>query len=207
MERIQTTLSSFTRSASRRMDAELCIVELCQPELSLDVQSVNARLTRLEEQLKSGAFVPAKQERLVEEPDEERPPFPDDADIPPEPGDVPDEPTRDDTPVGFWTELCGGLRKELKPPISGFFAGTPNAPVQGALAGNQLELRCANDFTAKMLDKPELLEVVGRKASAMLGRPVRACVVDISAKPQGNPRMDRLMQFGREHSDIIKIKE
>ena len=41
----------------------------------------------------------------------------------------------------------------------------------------------------------------------MLGRPVRACVVDISAKPQGNPRMDRLMQFGREHSDIIKIKE
>ena len=207
MERIQTTLSSFTRSASRRMDAELCIVELCQPELSLDVQSVNARLTRLEEQLKSGAFVPAKQERLVEEPDEERPPFPDDADIPPEPGDVPAEPTRDDTPVGFWTELCGGLRKELKPPISGFFAGTPNAPVQGALSGNRLELRCANDFTAKMLDKPELLEVVGRKASAMLGRTVRARVVDISAKPQGNPRMDKLMQFGREHSDIIKIKE
>lgn len=207
MERIQTTLSSFTRSASRRMDAELCIVELCQPELSLDVQSVNARLTRLEEQLKSGAFVPAKRERIVEEPEEERPPFPDDADIPPEPGDVPAEPTRDDTPVGFWTELCGGLRKELKPPISGFFAGTPNAPVQGALSGNRLELRCANDFTAKMLDKPELLEVVGRKASAMLGRPVRACVVDISAKPQGNPRMDRLMQFGREHSDIIKIKE
>lgn len=207
MERIQTTLSSFTRSASRRMDAELCIVELCQPELSLDVQSVNARLTRLEEQLKSGAFVPAKRERLVEEQEEERPPFPDDADIPPEPGDVLAEPTRDDTPVGFWTELCGGIRKELKPPISGFFAGTPNAPVQGALAGNRLELRCANDFTAKMLDKPELLEVVGRKASAMLGRPVRACVVDISAKPQGNPRMDKLMQFGREHSDIIKIKE
>ena len=41
----------------------------------------------------------------------------------------------------------------------------------------------------------------------MLGRPVRACVVDSSAKPKGNPRMDRLMQFGREHSDIIKIKE
>ena len=207
MERVQTTLASFTRSASRRMDAELCIVELCQPELSLDAQSVNARLTRLEEQLKSGAFVPTKREQLVEEPEEERPPFPDDADIPPEPGDALAEPTGDDTPVGFWTELCGGLRKELKPPISGFFAGTPNAPVQGALAADRLELRCANDFTAKMLDKPELLEVVGRKASAMLGRTVRARVVDISAKPQGNPRMDKLMQFGREHSDIIKIKE
>ena len=31
---IQTTLSGFTRSASRRMDAELCILELCQPELN-----------------------------------------------------------------------------------------------------------------------------------------------------------------------------
>ncbi|MDY4507526.1 MAG: DNA polymerase III subunit gamma/tau [Candidatus Faecousia sp.] len=210
MERIQTTLASFTRSASRRMDAELCIVELCQPELSLDVQSVNARLTRLEEQLKSGAFVPAKPAKAAKveaEPEEERPPFPDDADIPPEPGDVPAEPQQDDTPVGFWSELCGGVRKELKPPISGFFAGTPNAPVQGALIGDRLELRCANDFTAQMLDKPEILEVAGRKASAMLGRPVRACVVDSSAKPKGNPRMDRLMQFGREHSDIIKIKE
>ena len=210
MERIQTTLASFTRSASRRMDAELCIVELCQPELSLDVQSVNARLTRLEEQLKSGAFVPAKPAKAAKveaEPEEERPPFPDDADIPPEPGDVPAEPQQDDTPVGFWSELCGGVRKELKPPISGFFAGTPNAPVQGTLIGDRLELRCANDFTAQMLDKPEILEVVGRKASAMLGRSVLACVVDMTAKPQGNPRMDKLMQFGREHSDIIKIKE
>ncbi len=210
MERIQTTLASFTRSASRRMDAELCIVELCQPELSLDVQSVNARLTRLEEQLISGAFVPAKPAtaaKVEAEPEEERPPFPDDADIPPEPGDVPAAPQQDDTPVGFWSELCGGVRKELKPPISGFFAGTPNAPVQGTLIGDRLELRCANDFTAQMLDKPEILEVAGRKASAMLGRPVRACVVDMAAKPQGNPRMDRLMQFGREHSDIIKIKE
>ena len=210
MERIQTSLASFTRSGSRRMDAELCIVELCQPELSLDVQSVNARLTRLEEQLKSGAFVPAKPAKAAKveaEPEEERPPFPDDADIPPEPGDVPAEPQQDDTPVGFWSELCGGVRKELKPPISGFFAGTPNAPVQGTLIGDRLELRCANDFTAQMLDKPEILEVAGRKASAMLGRPVRACVVDSSAKPKGNPRMDRLMQFGREHSDIIKIKE
>ena len=109
--------------------------------------------------------------------------------------------------MGFWSELCGGVRKELKPPISGFFAGTPNAPVQGTLIGDRLELRCANDFTAQMLDRPEILEVAGRKASAMLGRPVRACVVDSSAKPKGNPRMDRLMQFGREHSDIIKIKE
>lgn len=209
MERLQATLSGFTRSASRRMDAELCLVELCQPELSLDMQSLNARLTRIEEQWKSGAVVAVKPTSSVSdvEDSEERPPFPDDADAPPE-GDLEiPAAVQADMPVGFWSELCGGVRKELKPPISGFFAGTPNAPVQGVLKENCLELRCSNDFTAKMLDKPEILEVVSRKAGAMLGRAIRVTVIDETERPQGNPRMDQLMRFGREHSDIVRIKE
>ena len=72
--------------------------------------------------------------------------------------------------------------------------------------GDRLELRCGNDFIAKMLDRPDVLEVVSRKASAMLGHPIRAVVVDINAKPAGNPRMEQLMNFGRAHSDIVKIK-
>jgi chromosome segregation ATPase len=39
------------------VDAELCILNLCQPELSLDAESLNARLNRLEEQISSGSFV------------------------------------------------------------------------------------------------------------------------------------------------------
>ena len=211
MNQIQTTLSGFTRSASRRMDAELCIVELCQPELNLDAKALNARLTRLEEQLKSGSFVAAKPSkkaapRQEEEDDfDDRPPLPGDEDAPP----MEDEPPRSqpsEAPMGFWSELCGAVRKELGPPISGFFAVSPNAPVQGALTGDKLELRCGNDFIAKMLDKPDVLEVVSRKASAMLGRPIRAVPVDMTAKPAGNPRMDQLMQFGRDHADIVKIR-
>ena len=75
------------------------------------------------------------------------------------------------------------------------------------MIGSQLELRCGNDFIAKMLDKPDILEVVSRKASAMLNRPIRAAVVDMTAKPAGNPRMEQLMNFGRAHSDIVKIKK
>ena len=44
---IQSTVAGFSRSASRRMDAELCIVNLCQPELESDTQSLLARLTRI----------------------------------------------------------------------------------------------------------------------------------------------------------------
>ena len=214
MNLLQTTLSGFTRSASRRMDAELCLLEMCQPELSLDAKALNARLTRLEEQIKSGALVaaapPKKAKREVPEDfydEDDRPPMPDDADAPPAmEEDTPAQLRPSEAPAGFWPELCGAVRKELKPPISGFFAPTPNAPVQGALLGSTLELRCGNDFIAKMLDKPEILEVVSRKVSAMLGRPTRVTVVDMTAKPAGNPRMEQLMKFGRDHSDIIKIK-
>ncbi len=209
MERIQQTVAAFTRSSSRRMDAELCLVELCQPELNTDVSALNARLTRLEEQWKTGAVMlpqkAAKPAAPVE--DEELPPPPDDDDAPPEAEDSPAHKPQNDAPAGFWLDLCGGVRKELKPPVTGFFAGTPNAPVQGVLTGGKLELQCTNAFTAQMLDKPEILEVVSRKAAVMLNRQIQAVVVDLSAKPKGNPRMEQLMQFGREHADIVKIKE
>lgn len=212
MSLLQTTMSGFTRAASRRMDAELCLVELCQPELSLDSQSLNARLTRLEEQIKTGSFVAGpiaqrtSQGVSAQDEEEERPPLPDDADAPP----IQDEElpqTADDAPIGFWSELCGGVRKELKPPITGFFAATPNAPVQGVLTNGQLELRCANAFTAQMLDRAEVLEVVSRKAGVMLNRPIRTVVVDSSAKPASNPRLAQLVEFGQAHSDIVTIKK
>ena len=209
MELLQTTLAGFTRASSRRMDAELCIVELCQPELSLDAKDLNARLTRLEEQVKSGSFVAAAPEKKQQPPAredlDERPPMPGDEDAPP--GEEEPPAPRDDTPVGFWSELCANVRKELKPPITGFFVATPNAPVQGALVGDRLELRCGNDFTAQMLDRPDVLEVVSRKAGVMLGRPVRAVVVDMSAKPANNPRLEQLLNFGRAHSDIVTMKK
>ena len=213
MNLLQATIAGFTRSASRRMDAELCLLELCQPELSLDAKALNARLTRLEEQIKSGAFVqaaPAKAAKAAPKPEDfydedDRPPLPGDEDAPP----MEDEPPvqRNEAPMGFWTDLCGAVRKELKPPAFGFFNATPNAPMQGALVGDRLELRCSNTFIAETINKPEILETVSRKASSMLSRPIRAVVVDLSAKPAGNPRMEQLMNFGRAHSDIIKIKK
>ncbi len=209
MERIEDTMSRFTRSASRRLDAELCIISLCQPELQLDAKSINARLTRLEEQIKSGSFtavpasVPAKP---AEETVAVEPPAPSDEDVPPESPQVAAE-QPEDTPVGFWTELVSAIRQELRPPLSGFFAATANAPVTGVLKGNTVVLYCSNDFTKQMVNKPEVLSLVGRKASTILNRPVSARAEDRSASAQDSARMEQLMQFGRSHSDIVKIKD
>jgi len=208
MNTIQKTLASFTRSASRRVDTELCLLNLCQPELCLDAQGLNARLGRIEEQLRSGSFtVRAAVSR--EEPEEELPPMPDDADAPP----APDEempasaPVPDQTPVGFWPDLATEIRKELKPPVSGFFAPTPNAPVQGVLAGSTLELRCANSFTVDVVNKPEILALVARKAAAKLGKQVQVKAVDKTAQPAVSKGMEQLLRFSQAHSDVVKIRK
>lgn len=205
MQTVQDTVSSFSRSAGRRMDAEMCIVQLARPELSLDAKAMNARLTRLEEQVKSGHFTPAPapQKRVEEPPQEDdRPPMPDDRDAPPAPEEeIPEAPVSD----SFWVELLGDVRGELKPPASGFFVAGPASPLQGALKGDRLEIRCANSFAAEIVGTPAILEIVSRKASARTGRKITAIVVDITKKA-GSSQMEKLMDFGRAHPDIVKIR-
>ena len=75
------------------------------------------------------------------------------------------------------------------------------------MRGSKLELRCAVSFVAQAIDRPDILEVVSRKASSMLNRPITVSVVDMTAKPAANPRMEQLMDFGRAHSDVVHIKE
>ena len=204
MDIIQRTAAGFTRSTSRRMDAELCVVSLCQPELSLDVDSLNSRITRLEDMIKGGAFtMPAPAQVSAEE---ERPPMPDDADAPADVFEEIAEPQLDATPSGFWVDMVSDIKAELKPPASGFFVTTPNAPVVGVLKENQLELICSAGFIVEVLNKPEILEMISRKASAKLGRPIRVTVLDKTKMKNKSPKLEQLIRFGQEHSDIITLK-
>ena len=216
---LQSTAAGFTRSSSRRLDAELCIMNLCDPALQMDVEALNARISKLEEQLRSGNFTmpaqaaPAPQAKPADVYDEEGPPPIDDDQAPPDP-DAPvgmpeqkqSEPPKDDTPIGFWVDLAAEMRPELPRSLMGFFSGTENAPVRGLVRGDRLGLICANAFVMQMVDKPEVRELAARKASLMLGRPITVKVVDRTAKPEKSKQMEQLMAFGREHSDIIKIK-
>ena len=202
---IQQTALGFSRSASRRVDAEICIVNLCQPELSLDAQAMNARLTKLEEQIRNGSFVamkPQESNDTVDFDDEDRAPFPEDEDAPPVSELLPPV---DEAPLGFWTDIAAQTRQELQPPVSGFFAPAPHSPVKGVLTGDTLQLQCNAPFVTDIINKPEVLQVVARKASAKLGKQIRVVAVDLSS--EGSPqKMDQLLQFGKAHSDIVKIK-
>ena len=117
------------------------------------------------------------------------------------------EPRLDQAPAGFWTDVAAAVRKELMPPASGFFATTPNAPLYGTVNGDKLYLVCANKFTVDIINKPDILELVGRKASARLGYPVRVIATDESAPTGRSEQMEQLLNFGKEHNKIVTIKE
>ena len=207
MELLQKTLNLFTRSASRRTDAELCILEMSQPELSQDLSSMNARLTRVEEQLKTGAFVmpqraaPAPQEKTEAEPE------PSDESAVSQPEPEPVREVNEELPMGFWQDLAAAVRKELYPPVSGFFTATPNGPMDVEVSDSVLTLRCQDSFTAEIVGKEDILQVVSRKASVLLGKPVKAKVTDLSKQGRDGAGMSKLMRFGRANPDIVRIKE
>ena len=205
MNLIQQTASGFVRSASRRLDVELCLVNLCQPELSMDSDALNSRLTRIEEQLRSGIVSVAAEPRMLAEAEEELPPAPNDQDALVE--SVVEQPPIEQAPIGFWTDLVGQIRRELNPTLLGFFVTTPNAPVQGVLRDGSIVLQCGSKYIFDSVNKPEVLDLVARKASAALGRPVRAVPVDRTAKPVNSQQMEQLLAFGRANSDRINIKE
>ena len=206
MNTVQETLHAFTSTGTRRVDAELCILRLCQPELALEAESINARLCRLEDQIKNGNFTVKAQVSTPEDAwTEEYPPMPDDADAPPVFEEVVPQPA--EAPIGFWTDLAADLRASLPVALRGFFQISQNPQVTGVPNGDVLELRCDSAFTAQMLDKPEILSLISQKASSRLGKQIRIQVVDITAKPTMNHNMSRLLDFGRAHSDIVRIKD
>ena len=95
----------------------------------------------------------------------------------------------------------------MRPPLSAFFVNTPTAPIRGTLQGNQVILQCNTGFVLDMVNKPEVLALVARKAGAVLGRQVAVKAVDAASRQGNSEKMEQLLNFGRAHSDVIKIKE
>ena len=211
---LQETRRGFTKNADTRIAMELCLMQLCEPKLTLDLQTISARLSKLEQQLASGALVPKQAAaKPADADDEERPPFPDDADDPfagapvmAAPEDAPNaEQEKPAEPVGFWPELARQVQAELNVRERGFF--NPDGPMQAVLQGDTLLLAAESEFVLGMVKKPAIEQLVRDKAAAVLGRPVQVrFVLKTQISGGGEDPLARLVAFGKEHSDIFKIQ-
>ena len=219
---VQVAKGAVGKNADARVAAELCLMQLCEPSLKLDAQSLGARVSKLEERLATGNFTPAKQQAKAEsaenEEDDDRPPFPDDADdplaglAPPMDAREAEKPQEKKATDGAqeeldrrWPELVASLREGLGVRERGFFA--PGGPVRPRLKGDTLILTAPSQFVLDIIKGPNVQKIAAEKASAFFGHPMQvqfALAGQLNAS--GKDPMDALLALGEEHSDIMTIK-
>ena len=217
---VQAAKGAVGKNADARVAAELCLMQLCEPALKLDLSSLGARVSKLESRLASGDFAPAraaaKAEPQPEAEDDDRPPFPDDADDPlaglAPPPSQPQSPADSAPQTGVqaeldrrWPELAASMREDLGVRERGFFA--PGGPVRAVLKGDTLILTAQTQFVLDIIKNPRVQQLATQKASAFFGRPMQAQFAlagqtDVSGKDP----MDALIARGKEHSDIMTIR-
>ncbi len=190
-ELLQKTASGFNRTANRRIDVELCLLQLCDETLAPDTKSILARLSRLEAQAASGVLV--------------TPPSPAPTQEAPTPAPKvesnPEPPARQED---FWEKLCACVLPQLGQDTAWLFRPESQGAVQGWLQGDVLRISARDAFVLGMVEKCK--ELLCQSASQLLGKTVRVVLVI-----QGNPMDDsdsfeQLLRLGEQHPDIVHIK-
>ncbi len=206
---LQQTAAGFQRSANRRIDVELCLVQMCDASLNLDPVSLNARLTRLEESLVSGQFVSAPQPPpAVSAPPEETLPPPQTEEPVSVSPEAASEPPCEELPVGFWADLVTRSKSDLEPSVRGYFPLSAQRNLEPRLNENVLEFVCVSDFVKGIVDTEKTRQVLSQKASAILMRPIQVRFVQKKSVIGGaDDPMNQLLQLGRERPDVIHIRE
>ena len=218
---VQAAKGAVGKNADARVAAELCLMQLCEPALKLDLSSLGARVSKLESRLASGDFAPARAAAKAEpqpeaDDDDDRPPFPDDADDPlaglAPPPSQPQSPADSAPQTGAqaeldrrWPELAASLRDDLGVRERGFFA--PGGPVRAVLKGDTLILTAQTQFVLDIIKNPRVQQLAAQKASAFFGRPMQAqFALAGQTDASGKDPMDVLIARGKEHSDIMTIR-
>ncbi len=209
---LQDTAASLSRSSSRRTDAELCLIRLCDEGLDNSFAGLSARVARLEELLSQGVSPqtppPSRQSAPSSPPqphegsplpgaedsppwEEERPPLPEE---PPIPDEQPAAPAAAAAASGartgagdqsFWPSFAAGLRGKVPPSVTPYLNNP--AKVTGVWKNGLLTLWVDSEFTRTMLNKPAVLEGLTRAAAASFGGAPKVSVVTGSPPKEAAP--------------------
>lgn len=193
IDMIQQTTGGFKTSLNQRLDGELCLMHLCDMQLSLSAQDLSARISRVEEDLAlrmqelerkiaSGSIVISSSPTGEVSDDEEAPPPWEDADAPPCPEE---EPLRDTTPAvdENWLKIKERALPELHPMVRCFWEHN----VSGLVRGDELILTPLNSMIRGQVDKPEYLDIIRKKAAFVMGKTMRVRFGDSGKSAQSDP--------------------
>ena len=220
---LQATTAGLKESTNPRTDAELCLIQLCDPSLDSSMIGLTARLERLEQRMEFG--IPAASPASPAEPVASQPvPTPSPADdLPPwdmdpvpaqkvsqspkavaQPTSAPTPTLRASAGSSMWKSLVSALSGKI-PMGEYMFLSDPTA-VTGEYADGNLTLWAADSFVKGMLDKPTVRPVVASEASRLTGQSVQVFVKEgpPTAAPaaEEHDNLDDLLALGQQFDNI-----
>lgn len=214
---LQETLTRMPHAANRRIEAELCMVRLCQLQAD-DYDTLSGRIDALEEKVKRGVKVvavsPALEQARPE--DDERPPIPDDLDAPPGEEDVSRaapagktdgqaKPPRELSSGPQWIKVMQEVRGKI--PMSTYAQLTF---VKGVFHQNALLLVCDDGFTYELCSKNEVRGAIAEAALAVTGKQLRVTVMEESQvselSTKANP-IDQIIKRAQELDIQCEVKD
>ncbi len=212
---LQDTASGFNKSANRRIDVELCLLQMCDPALELDAKAFNARLSRLETELASGTIrIQAAGSAAPEATADEEQSVPSEAEeeavgSAPVPhggeGRQTPAPQIRELPVSFWADLVDRIRR-WRPSLGGYINTNDSNLVSPCLKGDMLELTAASEMVKSIVDHQDIRDRIAQEASALLHMPVRVRFTLRGGRGGGEDPMNNLIDLARDHPDIFHLQ-
>ncbi|MCR5843132.1 MAG: DNA polymerase III subunit gamma/tau [Oscillospiraceae bacterium] len=211
METLQGALARIRAGANPKTAAELCLVSLCDSSLGESVAELRARISRLEEQVKSGRTRLNEAEPVRQDEEELPPPedeypepapyeqMPDPAEQPAEPAPPTEpeirEPSKAEAAEGVsWKEICAHLAPQLPKDIG--MRLDDEKSVRARIDGAQLRIEVTPGFLFGRFNRQEILSKFSDAASELAGREIRAAVVPMEDSQDGPKRsLDDLRAF------------
>lgn len=223
MSTLQTHMAALKDVKNPKTAAELCLVSLCDDTAGDSVPALKARVSRLEEQMKTG--VPARYVRAADEvpdegvPDEDGPAPAEDAETrysapdggeynaepqADEPAGLPDDETDDEThgPAGAetsrtesvsWTDVLNAAAPSLPPDSRLLIAD--ERKVRAHFEGDVLRLEAEPGFVYGRLSRQPIIQKIAEAASGIAGREIRVLVSELRRDDGGVRSLDDLKQF------------
>ena len=223
MSTLQTHMAALKDVKNPKTAAELCLVSLCDDTAGDSVPALKARVSRLEEQMKTG--VPARYVRASDEvpdegvPDEDEPAPAGDAETrysapdggehnaepqADEPAGLPDDETHDEThgPAGAetsrtesvsWTDVLNAAAPSLPPDSRLLIAD--ERKVRAYFEGDVLRLEAEPGFVYGRLSRQPIIQKIAEAASGIAGREIRVLVSELRRADGGVRSLDDLKQF------------
>jgi len=205
LKQLQQTASGLNYSANRRIDAELCVIRLCDERLDASPAGLNARISRLEAWMAgtpgnppaASGLSPGSKAPTAASPERSASVEP----VPPGPA-APE--TVENVDLGdFWPAMVENLRGKVPMGEYSYFS-TPGM-LQGTIEANVLTLWALNDFVKGIITKRSI-QAVERAAAQLPGAPYRVAV-KVGTPPKRASKPAPAQQSHDRLNDILALKE